>query len=75
MSVELRGVIQFYDSGHRYVDLVVNDDTTVQAIKLRMGVDVKVNRGKILTFLAAKYGIPPGQIVWPEHILVEEGKI
>lgn len=70
MIIELHGIIQYYDNGHEYVDLVVNEDNAAQANKVRMGVDIDLNRGKILTFLAAMYGVQPGAIVWPDHIKV-----
>lgn len=70
MLVALHGIVTFYDNGHEYVDLVVTEDNEVQAIKVRMGVDIELNRGKILTFLSALYGIKPGEIVWPVHIKV-----
>lgn len=66
--IELKGIIQSYDQGQKQVQVVVKDDSHVQHVVHQVGVDIEVNRGKILTFLASMYGIPPGQIVWPEHI-------
>lgn len=72
MAVELKGVIEFYEAGHKIVDLVVKVDEDVRAKMVRMGVDIKLNEGKIRAFLAVMYGIPPGAIVWPSHIRVKE---
>lgn len=73
MRIELRGIVQFYNDGHKYVQVVVKDDSHVQHVVHDVGVDIDVNRGKILTFLEDLYGIPPGGIVWPEHIVLKEG--
>lgn len=72
MLVELRGIIQYYDTGKKHVELVVKLGSAVAPVKVEMGVDVKVNHGRVTTFLSDLYGIPPGKIVWPEHITVKE---
>jgi len=69
--IELKGIVQYSDLGHRHVDLVVSVDGSERQERLSMGVDIDVNRGNVLTFLSAKYGVPPGDIVWPGHIMVE----
>jgi len=66
--IELKGIIQFYDEGHKCVDVVVAEGEDHNYKRLRVGVDIKVNRGKILTFLAAKYGVKQGAVLWPRHI-------
>lgn len=71
--IELKGIVQRYDLGHKYVEVVIIEDNPDIYKRHRMGVDIKVNRGKILTFLAGLYSIPPGEIVWPEHIILKEG--
>lgn len=68
MKIELRGVIRSQDNGHENTDLVVTEDRADNYKTHHMGVDVKPNRGKIITFLGDVYGIPPGDIVWPAHI-------
>lgn len=70
MRIELRGIIQSLNGGHRYVDLVVIEDRPDKYKRHRMGVDIEVNRGKILAFLGWHYGILPGEIVWPGHIVL-----
>jgi len=70
--VELKGIVRYAWGKSRHVQLVVADDSHVQNVVHEMGVDNKVNRGKILTFLAGIYGIPPGEIYWPEHIKAEK---
>ena len=71
--IELKGIIRFRNGGHRYVDLVVIVDGSARHEVHRFGVDVKPNRGKIITFLAAMYSVRPGAIVWPSHIELESG--
>lgn len=71
MSIELHGVIRHFDQGHEYVNVVVTEGPPFILKTHQVGVDVKVNRGIILTFLASVYGVPPGQIVWPDHIILE----
>ena len=66
--IELKGIIQHYEGEHKYVDVVVTEDKPDIYVPHRMGVDIKVNRGTILTFLAATYGVRPGDIVWHHHI-------
>lgn len=70
MNISLCGVVQHYDNGHKHVEVVVNEDSHVQHVVHEVGIDIKVNRGTILTFLAGLYGVPPGQIVWPDHIIL-----
>ena len=68
--IELRGIIRVQDSGHENVDLVVTEGVSAIYVKHRLGVDIKVNRGRIITFLGNLYGVPPGDIVWPSHIVL-----
>lgn len=66
--IELKGIIVFYDQDHKHVDVVVAEDPYGRYRQHRLGVDIKPNRGKILTFLGAIYDVPPGDIIWPDHI-------
>lgn len=75
MKIQLRGIIQFHRDGKMYVDLVIKKKTAVNAVKVRMGVDIKLNRGKILTFLAEQYDALPGEIDWPEYITIDGKEI
>jgi len=68
MLIELKGIVQYYDQGHKYVDVVVTEDQDVKREKHRVGVDIDVSHGKIITFLSELYGVTPGDIVWPGHI-------
>lgn len=68
--IEVRGVIDFEDNGHIVTDIVVTEHRPDKYRNHRMGVDVKPTKGKIQVFLGGVYGIPPGDIVWPEHIEV-----
>lgn len=68
MRIELRGIVQFYDGGHKYVDVVVTNGRSDAYESHRVGVDIVVNRGMILKFLGDFYGMPPGHIIWPGHI-------
>lgn len=70
--IELRGIIQYCANGHRLVDLVVTEGRPDKYKRHRMGVDIKLNRGKIITFLGELYNVPPGEIVWPDHIEVAD---
>lgn len=70
--IELKGIIKYYDNGHKHVDVVVKEDDSVAAVKHQMGVDINVNRGKILTFLAALYEVKPSDIVWPKYIQAKD---
>ena len=69
--IEVRGVIEYCDSGHTFVDVVVTVGISGRLIKHEVGVDVKPTRGKIITLLAGIYGVPPGEIEWPAHIELE----
>lgn len=71
--IELKGVIQYHHEDHKHVHLVVEVDRTYQNERHVMGVDIDINRGKIITFLSGVYGIPPSEIVWPGHIILKEG--
>ncbi len=66
--IELKGIVQYSHLAHRHVDVVVSVDGSERQERLRMGVDITVNRGKVLTFLSAAFGVAAGDIVWPVHI-------
>lgn len=68
--IEVRGVISYQDSGHTVTDIVVTEHRHDKYKEHRMGIDVKPNKGKIQVFLGGVYGIPPGDVSWPEHIEV-----
>lgn len=68
MKVRICGIIKFKNDGHSYVDVVVKAETQHKHKRHRLGVDIKPNRGKIITFLGDIYNVPAGQIVWPAHI-------
>lgn len=71
--VEIKGIIQYYEQGEKYVDVIVSEGKDVPNSRHRVGVDIKVNRGKIITFLVGIYGISPGEIAWPAHIELKPG--
>lgn len=71
--IELRGVIEYKDLGHTFVDAVVTIDSTCRQVSHRLGVDIKANRGRIITFLGQFYDVPAGDIIWPDHIELEKG--
>lgn len=71
--VAINGVIEYWDLGHRHVDVVVTSGNTGRQTTHEVGVDEKPNRGKIITFLGTFYGVPPGDILWPAHIELETG--
>lgn len=75
MIIELRGIIQFYNAGHKHVQVVVAEDSNVQHAVHLVGIDIVVNRGIILNFLAERYSVPPGKIVWPDYIKVNVGDV
>ncbi len=71
--IEVKGIVKYERDGHNHVDVLVAEDPNSGYVTHQVGVDIEVNRGKILTFLSAMYGIPPGHIVWPDHIQTEAG--
>jgi len=75
VMIELRGIIEAADNGHTVVELVVTENRSDKYKRHRMGVDIKLNRGKIITFLAFVYGVPPGEISWPGHIELKTGAL
>ena len=70
--LELRGIIQYYDQGHKHVDVVVRGDHTDIYETHRIGVDIPVNRGTIEAALAKLQGKGPGEVKWPHHIRAED---
>lgn len=66
--IELRGIIQAEKDGHTEAFVVVTEHRPDKYKRHEMGIDIKLNRGRIITFLADLYGVPPGQIGWPDHI-------
>lgn len=75
MKVEVRGISQKNDKGRKYVDVLVTEEFPDIYIRHQVGVDIKVNRGKILSFLAAFYNVRTSDIVWPRHIRVKDSDI
>lgn len=37
MLIELKGIVQYYDQGHEYVDVVITEDHAVKREKHRVG--------------------------------------
>lgn len=68
--IELKGIIQYSDKGRQLVDVVVAEGDSAAHVRHRVGVDIEVSRGKILNFLASMYDVRPGDIVWPDHIIL-----
>lgn len=68
MKIELKGIIQYHDQGHRCLDVVVAVDKAAAYERHRVSIDKPAGRGKILKFLGDKYGVEPGRVVWPRHI-------
>jgi len=75
MKIELKGIVQYYDQGHKYLEVVVAEGPSQANVKHRVGVDIEASRGKIIAFLAAMYDVKPGDIVWPRHIKVPDNEI
>lgn len=71
--IEIVGVIEFCDLDHKFVDVVVTNGGSGRQVSHRAGVDIKPNKGKIITLLGTFYDIPPGEIEWPAHIELERG--
>ena len=71
--IEVRGVIEYCAGGHTHVDVVVTVGSSRRQIAYEVGLDIKPSRGKIITFLAGIYGVPPGEIEWPTYIELEAG--
>lgn len=72
MDIAVRGIVQTAENGHNHVAVVVTEGAPYLVKTQQMGVDVKVSKGKILTFLSELYGITPGKIVWPDHIRLKD---
>jgi len=70
MLIELKGIVQYYDQGHKYVDVVVSIDGSAKHERHEMGVDIGINKGKIINFIADTYDVRPGDIAWPDHIIL-----
>lgn len=70
MKIEIKGIVQYYDQGHKCVDVVVAEDEPYNYKRHRVAVDEHANRGMILMFLATMYDVKPSAIVWPRHIRV-----
>ncbi len=71
--IEVVGVIEFCESAHTFVDVVVTNCGSCRQVAHRAGVDIKPNKGKIITLLGTLYDVPPGEIAWPAHIELERG--
>lgn len=72
MKIELHGIIQNRDKGHRHTMLVVLVAGKTPYEQPWLEVDIEVSRDMILNFLSEKYGVQRGDIVWPGHIQVPD---
>ena len=70
MGIELRGIQVVSRHGHKHCSVVVTKDHADMYVNHKVGVDINVNRGKILTFLGNFYGMEPGHVAWPHHVKV-----
>jgi hypothetical protein len=70
--IELRGIIQYYDKGHKYVDIVVRREHSDIYETHRVGIDIPVNKGRILSELTKLETDRPAKITWPHHIEVKD---
>jgi len=68
--IELKGVIIFRHLDHSHASVVVSIDGKPKHERHEMGIDIEVNKGRIQTYLADLYGVKPGDIVWPGHIIL-----
>ncbi len=70
--IELRCIEIVQDGSDKVVSAVVQNEFPEVHEKNELFRNEVVNRGRVLTALAAIYGIDPGQIVWPRHIKVKD---
>ena len=66
--ITLRAVILRKYGDHEIAEVVVTVDSPHNYETHQVGVDIQLNRGKVITFIGGIYGIPPGEVVWPEHV-------
>ena len=66
--IEIRGIIQYYDDGHKHVKIVVRREHSDIYETHDVGLDIPVNRGRILSELARLETAGPAQLIWPHHI-------
>lgn len=75
MEIVLRAIEVVSVGGQKHVNVVVAVGNASNYKKHHVGVDINVNRGRIITFLSTMYSIPPGEIHWPSHIVLGQGDI
>lgn len=66
--IEIKGIIQYRNAGHKYVEVVVDVDSNVPHVVHKVGVDIKVNKGNIQKYLAELYRVSTSKIAWPDQI-------
>jgi len=66
--VELRGIIQYYDGGHKHVQIVVRREHSDIYETHELRVDIPVNKDRILAELDRLETAGPAQLIWPHHI-------
>jgi len=70
--IEIRGIIQYYDGGHKHVQIVIRREHSDIYETHEVGLDIPVNRGRILSELASLETAEPAQLIWPHHIKAED---
>jgi len=70
--VELRGIIQYYDDGQKHVKLVIRREHSDIYETHELGLDISVNKGRILAELARLETAGPVRLIWPHHIKAED---
>lgn len=68
--IELRGIEVSYSKTGKAIRLITrgergDDYTTIEYPKGK-----KLTRGQVMKFLASKFGVEPGKIIWPPHIKI-----
>jgi len=70
--IELRAIIIDYPGSNKRIRLLTRSERGDDYETLEFPASLPLNRGQIIKFLGAHYGIEPGTIVCPSHIKIPE---
>ena len=71
MKIEIRGVIQWHDKGHKKTKVVYITDRSVIRQALDLPDDIHITHGRIISGIARANNAEDRQIIVPGHIVIK----
>lgn len=72
MDINIRGIIQLRDKGHKRTKVVILPEGSRIRSVHELAVDLPVNKGTITAEIARLHSAKAGDIVWPGHVIARD---